>query len=203
MHHHISSPTLIAFFTSNIYLLLGSRAKWLPWRHKSEDSTFFNVEESFESQESWQEWEDDEYWSDEYDSDEEEDMESQSIDELYREHALELMQMDVVAEDVFSTELKRVEYRIEGEDEDSSFLKGKMWKRWQKKHLRQFPPAARMKANEARRLAQEFGVMGVGLSYDIYERDGPTEIYFPELLELTWPPEVSVDTLIIVQYPIF
>lgn len=169
----------------------GSRAKWLPWRHKSENSTFFNTDDVFdEEQEMLPDWEDYEYWSDEYDSDEE-DNESQSIDDYYRHNALELMQMDVVAEDMYRTELKRIHYPKEPEDEDTSFLKGKMWKRWHKQNGRQFPPMARLKANEARRLAQDFGVMGIGLSDDRNERDGPTEIYFPELLELTWPPEVS------------
>ena len=113
------------------------------------------------------------------------------MDELYRHRALELMQMAVVEEDLFRTELKRVQYRKEAEDEDSSFLKGTLWKRWYQQNGRQFDPMGRIRANEARRLAQEIGVMGIGLSEDTRGAVPPAEIYFPELLELTWPPEVS------------
>ena len=171
----------------------GSRADWLPWRHKSENSTFFSSDDVFFSNDDvWQDWDEYDYWSDEYDTDEEVESDYSSMDEYYRNKALELMQMDTVVEDVFRTELKRVEYRKEAEDEDTSFLKGKkMWKRWYQKNGREFPPMARMKANEARRFAQELGVMGIGLGEDrIGGGISPTEIYFPELLELTWPPEV-------------
>jgi hypothetical protein len=173
----------------------GSKADWLPWRHKSANSTFFSSDDSMYSDEdSWDDdWTDTDDWTDEYDSEDEMLGDYVSMDEFYRNKALEFMQMDVVVEDMFRTELKRVQYRKEDEDEESSFLKGKVWKRWYQQQERQFAPMAKMRANEARRLAQELGVMGIGLSED---RNGrgvvpPKEIYFPELLELTWPPEVS------------
>ena len=176
----------------------GSRAKWLPWRHKSENSTFFNTDDTLDgTQDIWQDWDDYEYWSeDEYGYEGDDDLEAHSIDEFYRDKALELMQMDVVTEDMYRTELKRIQYRSkEPEDEDTFFLKRKMWKHWQQQNGRKFPPMARLRANEARRLAQEFGAMGIGLSDNRSERDGLNEIYFPELLELTWPPEVSSQSI--------
>ena len=173
----------------------GSKADWLPWRHKAENSTFFSSEDPAVSEtELWEDW-NDELWDeyDEYDSDEELEVEEATMDDFYRRKALELMQMDVVVEDVFRTELKRMKYRKEAEDENSSLLKGNVWKRWYQQQERNFPPMARMRANEARRFAQELGIMGIGLSED--KTGGgihPTEVYFPELLELTWPPEVSI-----------
>jgi len=173
----------------------GSKADWLPWRHKAENSTFFSSEDPAVSEtELWEDW-NDELWDeyDEYDSDEELEVEEATMDDFYRRKALELMQMDVVVEDVFRTELKRMKYRKEAEDENSSLLKGNVWKRWYQQQERNFPPMARKRANEARRFAQELGIMGIGLSED--KTGGgihPTEVYFPELLELTWPPEVSI-----------
>lgn len=172
----------------------GSKADWLPWRHQTDNFTFSSSDETAMSEEDlWGDWNEEEIWEeyDEYDSDEELEMEQPSMAELYRRKALELMQMDVVVEDVFRTELKRKQYRQEAEDEASSFLKGNIWKRWYQQNGRHFPPMARMRANDARRFAQELGVMGIGLSADRHGgSDNPTEIYFPELLELTWPPEV-------------
>jgi len=176
----------------------GSKADWLPWRHKSVNSTFFSaedpsdpfVDEMLRDQQGSNIWPDDQYdyWSesDEYETDNEADSEySTSVEEYYRYKALELMQMNVAIEDVFRTELKRVSYSNEVEDDDTSFLRGK-WRRWYNQNGRQFHPTAKLRANEARRIAQEFGVMGIGLSEDSV---GKVEIHFPELLELTWPPE--------------
>lgn len=175
----------------------GSKANWLPWRHKSANSSFFNDvnDNSLWSDENsiWPDEEYDDYWSDdEYDDFSDAGDEFSARDEYYRARALEAMELDVAAEDVFTTELRRVQYRKDAEEEDVSFLKGKVLKRWgfSADDQRRLHPMSKSQAKEAIRLAQELGLMGAGLS-----EDGKgshlhgSEMFFPELLELTWPPE--------------
>ena len=179
----------------------GSKADWVPWRHNTENSTFFNdqlYEEELRTRTTGfaSVWPDDEYdyWTDdEYDEFSDSEDELSARDEYYRRRALEAMEMDVAAEDVFTTELRRVQYRKEVEEEDISFLKGKVLKHWgfsaddRPMHL-----MSKSRAREAIRLAQELGLMGVGLSEDEAGKVGPvpgSEVFFPELLEFTWPPE--------------
>eukprot|EP00557_Chaetoceros_sp_GSL56_P012315 CAMPEP_0176478174 /NCGR_PEP_ID=MMETSP0200_2-20121128/1041_1 /TAXON_ID=947934 /ORGANISM="Chaetoceros sp., Strain GSL56" /LENGTH=1129 /DNA_ID=CAMNT_0017874085 /DNA_START=156 /DNA_END=3545 /DNA_ORIENTATION=+ len=184
----------------------GSKAEWLPWRHKSENSTFFHHvqedEDSFTNADDERNyWNDDhfDYWLDEdYDefseTDDDEISASSARYEFYRRRALEAMEMDVAAEDVFTTELRRTQYRKDVEEEDSSFLRQKVLKRWGfaiDDHSR-VKNMSKKQAREAIRLAQELGLMGTGLSEDETGKSGvpyATEIFFPELLELTWPPE--------------
>jgi hypothetical protein len=48
------------------------------------------------------------------------------------------------------------------------------------------------RAREAVRFAQDLGLLGMGLSEDETGKDfrfDASEIFFPEFLELTWPPE--------------
>lgn len=175
----------------------GSKADWLPWRHKSENSTFFNHDNDNslwqDENTAWPDEEYDEYWSDdEYDEFSDVEDEFSARDEYYRRRALEAMELDVAVEDVFTTELKRVQYRKDAEEEDVSFLKGKVLKRWAfaADDQRRMHPMSKNQAKEAIRLAQELGLMGAGLS-----EDGKgshlhgSEMFFPELLELAWPPE--------------
>ena len=174
----------------------GSKAEWLPWRHKSERSTLLSNQDNID----WSKtdmWPDDEYdfWTDdEYDefSDSEEHLSPR--EDYYRRKALEAMSMDVAADDVFTTELRRVQYRKEEEEEeDISFLKGKVLKRWGfKADDRPVYQMSRTQARHAIRIAQEIGVLGVGLSEDASGKSRGahgSETYLPELLELTWPPE--------------
>uniref|UniRef100_A0A7S3PU08 Carboxylesterase type B domain-containing protein n=1 Tax=Chaetoceros debilis TaxID=122233 RepID=A0A7S3PU08_9STRA len=179
----------------------GNKADWLPWRHKSENSTFFN---DGEDEGMWSKeasfWPDEEYdeWTDEYDefSDDTDD-DIASRDDYYRRRALEAMEMDVAAEDVFTTELRRVKYKKEIEDEDVSFLGGSVLKRLYHSSNRPRPMhhMSKNSAREAIRLAQEFGLLGMGLSEDEagggYPMDA-SEIFFPELFEFTWPPEARL-----------
>lgn len=177
----------------------GSKAEWLPWRHKSENSTFFNVFNAFNDDNDDSLWPDDtsswpdeeyDYWSDdEYDEFSDIEDELSARDEYYRRRALEAMELDVAAEDVFTTELRRVQYRKDTEEEEVSFLKGQVMKRWGEQK-RRMHLMSKSQAKEAIRLAQEFGLMGSGLS-----ESGKgshlhgSEAFFPELLELAWPPE--------------
>ena len=103
------------------------------------------------------------------------------------------MSMDVAADDIFTTELRRVQYRKEVEEEDISFLKGKVLKHWGfSADDRPVYQMSRSQARHAIRLAQELGVLGFGLSEDATGKGRSvhrSETYLPELLELTWPPE--------------
>ncbi len=174
----------------------GSLAKWLPWRHKSENSTFLddNDVEDWGSEVIWPEDEYDFWTDDEYDdefSDPEHHLSAR--ESYYRNRALEAMSMDVAADDIFTTELRRVQYRKEIEEEDISFLKGKVLKRWGfSADDRPVYQMSRSQARQAIRLAQEMGVLGFGLSEDTTGKGRfahRSETYLPELLELTWPPE--------------
>jgi len=177
----------------------GSKAEWRPWRHKSDNSTFFNDFNNDSDDSLWPDdtsiWPDEEYdyWSDdEYDEFSDIEDELSARDDYYRRRALEAMELDVAAEDVFTTELRRVQYRKDTEEEDVSFLKGKVLNRWgfSAEQKRRMHLMSKSQAKEAIRLAQEFGLMGSGLS-----EDGKgshlhgSEAFFPELLELAWPPE--------------
>lgn len=190
----------------------GSKAEWLPWRHKSENSTFFhNIQEddhmttaaafadaathkNYWTDEHFDFWSSDDEDYDEFSETEDEMSGSTSRYDLYRRRALEAMEMDVAAEDVFTTELRRVPYRKDADEEDASFLRQKVLKRWgfaadDHGRVKLMP---KKQAREAIRLAQEMGLMGTGLSEDETGKSGvpyANEIFFPELLELTWPPE--------------
>lgn len=170
----------------------GSKATWLPWRHKSENSTFFNDDSlnTFWSPREGNGWAEDyiDFSEDEYDEfSDTEDLDAR--DEFYRRRALEAMELDVVAEDVFTTELRRVQYREVEEDVVS--LKGKVLKRLNLVDERPLH-MPKERAREAVRFAQDLGLLGMGLSEDETGKDfrvDVSEIFFPELLELTWPPE--------------
>jgi hypothetical protein len=104
------------------------------------------------------------------------------------------MEMDVAAEDVFTTELRRVQYRKDADEDDTSFLRQKVLKRWGfiADDQSRVKLMSKKQAREAIRLAQELGLIGTGLSQDEAGKGGMSsgnEIFFPELLELTWPPE--------------
>lgn len=172
----------------------GSKADWLPWRHHSENSTFFDQDAIYESSSQTDDantWPDEEYdyWSDDYDEFVDTDEELTARDEYYRRRALEALEMDVAAEDVFTTELRRVQYK-DSEEVETSFLKGKMLKRFRPEHQKHHL-LSKAEATEAIRIAQQFGLLGSGLSEDIrgtYTNEN-LHSFFPELLELSWPPE--------------
>jgi len=170
----------------------GSKATWLPWRHKSENSTFFNDDslDRFWSPRENNDWSEDylDFSEDEYDEfSDTEDLDAR--DEFYRRRALEAMELDVASEDVFTTELRRVQYREVEEDVVS--LKGKVLKRLNLADERPLQ-MSKERAREAVRFAQDLGLLGMGLSEDETGKDfrfDMSEIFFPELLELAWPPE--------------
>lgn len=174
----------------------GSKAEWLPWRHQSENSTFFDQDAIYDSSSQTDDtntWPDEEYdyWSDDYDEFVDTDEELVARDEYYRRRALEALEMDVAEEDVFTTELRRVQYK-DSEEVETSFLKGKMLKRFRGlENQKPMHLLSKAEATEAIRIAQQFGLLGSGLSEDMrgaYTNEN-LQSFFPELLELSWPPE--------------
>ena len=154
---------------------------------------------------SWSRGDDEfDYWS-EYDD--EDAVESDYVDEfrdddvdssrsprdiIYRRRALEALKMDEVYEDVFRTELRRMHYRKYDDDVDrSGFLKGNFFRNKLKKYknVEEIPvqPMSKAEGKEAIRLAQELGLLGMGLSDEKTEES--IGAFFPELFELSWPPE--------------
>jgi len=173
----------------------GGKANWLPWRHKSDNSTLLNDNDNDDwgSADIWPEDEYDYWTDDEYDEFSDSEDHLSARENYYRRRALEAMSMDVAADDIFTTELRRVQYRKEVEEEDISFLKGKVLKHWGfSADDRPVYQMSRSQARHAIRLAQELGVLGFGLSEDATGKGRSvhrSETYLPELLELTWPPE--------------
>jgi hypothetical protein len=83
-------------------------------------------------------------------------------------------------------------YRKNDEDMDrAGFLKGKFFQNKLKKYqnMEETPvqPMSKAEGKEAIRLAQELGLLGVGL--DEKTTEGDVGAFFPELFELSWPPE--------------
>jgi hypothetical protein len=189
----------------------GSKGEWLPWMNEKGTGAFFqNYKTSMQSsliEEAPEADEDRLFASDEADFDisiqenteyeyEYEFIEDQVDEESYpnslswgehiRTQALEALQMAVAENDMLKTELRRLPH--ESSDTDNAFLRGKMFfkgnnARKMSEH-KSTPSMSKMEAKEAIHLAQEAGVLGSGLlSY------GTEKLFFPELFELSWPPE--------------
>lgn len=112
------------------------------------------------------------------------------IDAQYRKRALDALSMEVVDKDVFRTELRRVLHR-EGENSPGgNFLTKHI--RWTTEEKKQIPQVKRA-AQELLRYARQMGVVGLGLTGDDASRGTRygeiDDDFFPELLELSWPPE--------------
>ena len=108
--------------------------------------------------------------------------------QIYRRRALEALGMQVVEHDVFQTMLRRTKKREDVESFFSSFLLGNSGRN-------KGSPRAENVGRAVRRLqqiAQEMGVIGTGLRGEARRgsgKDAWEEDFFPEILELKWPPE--------------
>jgi carboxylesterase type B len=122
------------------------------------------------------------YWSE--DSDE----------RMYRRRALIALGMEVIEEDVFQTMLRRIKFVEEADNPFHNFLlriarnqaKGGR-KGGKEKHLRRA-------VRQLQRIAQDMGFIGTGLQGEPRRSNAPVSDYwedafFPEILELKWPPE--------------
>lgn len=178
----------------------GSRAEWIPWRFHPDES-----EDSDWSQDGEQNpWVTDgeyDYWSDFELSDIDEDVEIsvEDIDEItrdkqrraYRRRALAALNMEVVDEDGFRTELRRATHHGSDGDLDKSFLASKLLFQRSLRDESPRPSMSKRAVREIIQTAQEMGVLGNGLSgEDGHLADGFwDDDFFPELFELRWPPE--------------
>jgi len=174
----------------------GSPSEWLPWMDVSEEShgekkrsnILENSEENMDRD--WFLWDDQ--------SDDDDDMIYMHLDEVdkivskqqsshamvYRQRALDALHMEVVHEDVYQTELGRVQ-------NDKSISTGRRSTRFwpfeisQSHDRTQTKPThdiTRLHIRKAVQLAQEADAMGFGLGGN---SDSAT---FSELLDLSWPP---------------
>jgi hypothetical protein len=175
----------------------GSKIEWIPWRYIPSDDPPNKKE--FEDYTPWEQEEFD-LWSDVEVSDDEgegeggprpdsfnwsEDKEGRA----YRRRALEALHMEVVEEDILRTELKRT--KSSENDPDHSFAL-KFLSNIGVRHEDQDDRISRGTIRQVQRIAQDMGVLGTGLhgdnrrshSQSIWDDD-----FFPQLLELKWPPE--------------
>jgi len=192
-----------------------SMTEWLPWRYRppvDTDETANEVDNANMETNMWEyDDEDDAVWDildelDNTDTDEfnnflsdegdqnDIDFTQADIDMEYRRRALKALQLEVADEgDVFRTELRYVQNR-EGDNLAGRhfFLKTLYWG----KELKSKTLGGRRSMQEILQLARSMGVIGIGLTHDDSNRglnnDFMDEEFFPQLLDLSWPPELRL-----------
>jgi hypothetical protein len=171
----------------------GSRAQWRPWRYV--------LDEGYGRDMSGRAWEPEDFDAI-FDLNVYGDGDNETIMEgfvwsddpeflMYRRRALKALGMQVVEEDVFRTMLRRTARANEEVDNPFNMLFGAGQKSKSKEtgSQRRMSRAAK---RQLQQIAQDMGVLGTGLrgepmrnGYgDMWEED-----FFPEMLELKWPPE--------------
>lgn len=181
----------------------GSKAEWIPWRYQPpENSEDELAEEEYDDVDNpWVMDGEYDYWSDvdEYDDDPDVAWTLDREERAYRKRALAALNMEVVEEDVFRTELRRRVAGTNDNDLDKTFLTSRFLFRstlkWSnEKDTKMHPPISKRAVREIIRVAQEMGALGVGLEADDRWPDVESDNvdFFPELLELKWPPEGRV-----------
>ena len=195
----------VAFARSGDPNYVDSKVKWIPWRYiPSEDLARNDMD--FED---YLPWESDEqlpeFWTDDDDDEEEEAsyyMSGQTKSpegflwaddrggRAYRKRALRAMNMAVAEEDILRTELSRTI-----REPDLSFALKFLSNFGITTHKGEERMPLRT-IRQVQRIAQEMGVLGTGLRSDDHgRRSGSSglnnwnENFFPQLLELKWPPE--------------
>lgn len=187
-----------------------SKVEWIPWRYIPRESHHKNsqvggvVEDEFDQ---FLPWEKQQYYEDMWndlgleedetttgDSGKENDDDDYKLGRAYRQRALQALNMEVVEEDELRSEMKRTKSNP-NHDSDKSFLKflsklgvrkeGDSDKEIQLNTIRQ-----------VQRMAQYLGVLGTGLQNSVggggKQDDRHSywdDDFFPQLLELKWPPE--------------
>lgn len=167
----------------------GSKAQWLPWRYQQHRPVSGASEKSDDMGWLFDSYDDD--WSD--DEVEIDDRRETVIwadtkaERAYRRRAIAALGYEVIDEDIYRTELRRAVHKPHEHELDKAFLTSKFL----------FRSSLRMdneqglsdgEAREVLRIAQEMGILGIGLagerSFSEWNED-----FFPEMLELKWPPE--------------
>lgn len=178
----------------------GSKAEWLPWRYSDDVDTFEHweddVDDHHDPDNPWVIEGEYDYWSDidDYDEDPDTEWTEERESRMYRRRALAALNMEVVDEDVFTTELRRT-VPVTGDNElDKRFLNSRFLFRsslkWNTQEENGRPPMSKRAMRQAIYFAKEIGVLGTGLAGDnrMPELGGESD-FFPELFELKWPPE--------------
>lgn len=179
----------------------GSKVEWLPWRYSVDVEMFQEweneIEEAREAENPWLVTEGDyDYWSDidDYSDDPDAEWTEEREERMYRRRALAALNMEVVEEDVFRTELRRTAPLSNDNVVDKHFLSSKFLFRnslkWNNQEESGRPNISPRMMREAVLFAKEIGALGMGLTGDdrMPELGGESD-FFPELFELKWPPE--------------
>jgi Carboxylesterase family len=179
---------------------ISSKAQWRPWRYLFDDEGVEVEDGRF-----WQPEDFDEifdishinegqpyindtviegyFWSDDPE------------ERTYRRRALIALGMEVVEEDVFQTMLRRIKF---GEEMENPFHQ--FWTRIASSGAANRRAGGgkdqnvRRAIRQLQRMAQDMGFLGTGLGGEPRRRDVPLSDYwedsfFPEIMELKWPPE--------------
>jgi Carboxylesterase family len=178
-----------------------SRAKWHPWRHVTNDDIL-----RMNSKDEEGGWRDEELDLFDLDVDAEallqEDGNASLVEmtvwsddpfeRAYRRRALKALGLEVVEEDVFQTVLKRQKKEpSEPENPFNSFLFGSGHKGREESRRSEDVELSRRAIRQLQQIAQDMGVLGTGLHGEPAHRRTTDweEDFFPEILELKWPPE--------------
>ena len=109
---------------------------------------------------------------------------------VYRRRMLKALGMEVAFEDVFQTILRRIP-KTDNEPEHPlhSLLFGSLGRSSTRDGKNQNEQQRTRKAlQQLQQIAQEMGIMGTGL-HGQYHDDNEDDDFFPQILELKWPPE--------------
>ncbi|CAB9496117.1 Gut esterase 1 [Seminavis robusta] len=184
----------------------GSKANWLPWRYLPTQTT----DDAENSEIPWQP-QDFEYMDDELEEDEEDEDSSTSgfqwskdrAERIYRKRALKALGMEVIEEDWYRTELRRMTTASELNEMDAvfTFLFGNAESNNRRRRQQKDGSTTKMSKRAIRQvqeIAQAMGVVGTGLQGEPARSSSSSssssnaswdDDFFPEMLDLKWPPE--------------
>jgi len=178
----------------------GSTAEWLPWRYSLDVEMFHDWEEEIDDtpdpDNPWVTEGEYDYWSDidDFSDDPNAEWTAEREERMYRRRALVALNMEVVDEDVFRTELRRTAPLSSDSVVDKRFLSSRLLFRsslkWNNNDEGDRPTMSPRAMRQAVHFAKEIGALGMGLTGDdrMTELGGESD-FFPELFELKWPPE--------------
>lgn len=169
----------------------GSKVEWRPWRNQQRHFLEKYEDELGATEDmGWLFDADDGDWSDDEDSDDLRDdivWSDNKAERAYRRRALAALRYEVADEDIYRTELRRSVYKPHENELDKAFLTSRLLFRASLR-IDQEHGLSDGSSQEVLRIAQEMGILGIGLagerSFSEWNED-----FFPEMLELKWPPE--------------
>ncbi|KAL7581155.1 hypothetical protein ACA910_005947 [Epithemia clementina (nom. ined.)] len=170
----------------------GSKAKWHPWRYLMDDA-YSRRDDRYRP---WQTQDFDRIFDLQIPQDVDEPVDEEFFvwsdnpeEQIYRRRALNAMGMEVVDEDLFRTMLKRKPRDEGSEPSYDPFPFGNMARNKENAGQKE---RARRAVIQLQQIAQDMGVIGTGLRGEPKKNsntDTWEENFFPEIMELKWPPE--------------